>query len=234
MSVSRPVLKPKANSSRKPLRKASSPVRRRRHSSAPGNCGPRERTVLSWEPETRSCMSQAEEGDSSPTGGVQSEREMSLLCKAQSNHWAAAQAWESQETPPCLSKEMGPCSGSSSLSGTWSYPSGASNYWKTPLRHPIGTRSVQSLSCVRLFVTPWTAAHQDFLSIPSSQSLPKLTSIESMIPSNHLILCCPLVKTPNKQQTDTTILCPSKTQSRPSGGHPRSLPWLAPCGQKLA
>ena len=47
--------------------------------------------------------------------------------------------------------------------------------------------SVQSLSCVRLFVTPWTAAHQASLSITNSQSLPKLMSIESVMPSNRLI-----------------------------------------------
>ena len=51
--------------------------------------------------------------------------------------------------------------------------------------------SVQSLSCVRLFVTPWTAAHQASLSI--TQSLPKLMSIESVMPSNHLILCHPFL-----------------------------------------
>ena len=49
--------------------------------------------------------------------------------------------------------------------------------------------SVQSLSCVQLFVTPWTAAHQASLSITNSPSLLKLMSIESMMPSNHLILC---------------------------------------------
>ena len=52
--------------------------------------------------------------------------------------------------------------------------------------------SVQSLSHVPLFVTPWTAAHQASLSITNSQSLLKLMSIESVMPSNHLILCCPL------------------------------------------
>ena len=52
--------------------------------------------------------------------------------------------------------------------------------------------SVQSLSCVRLFVTPWTAAHQASLSITSFWRLLKLMSIESVMPSNHLILCCPL------------------------------------------
>ena len=52
--------------------------------------------------------------------------------------------------------------------------------------------SVQSLSLVRHFVTPWTAACQASLSITNSLSLLKLMSIESAIPSNHLILCCPL------------------------------------------
>ena len=53
--------------------------------------------------------------------------------------------------------------------------------------------SVQSLSRVRLFVTQWTAARQASLSITSSQSLLKLMSIESVMPSSHLILCHPLL-----------------------------------------
>ena len=53
--------------------------------------------------------------------------------------------------------------------------------------------SVQSLSCVRLFATPWTAAHQASLCITNSRSLLKLMSIESVMPSNHLILCRPLL-----------------------------------------
>ena len=53
--------------------------------------------------------------------------------------------------------------------------------------------SVQSLSRVRLFVTPWTAAHQASLSITKSWSLLKLMFIELEMPSNHLILCCPLL-----------------------------------------
>ena len=52
--------------------------------------------------------------------------------------------------------------------------------------------SVQLLSRVQLFATPWTAAHQAFPSITNSQRLLKLTSIESVMPSNHLILCHPL------------------------------------------
>ena len=53
--------------------------------------------------------------------------------------------------------------------------------------------SVQSLSRVWLFATPWIAAHQASLSITNSQSLLKLTSIKSVMPSNHLILCHPLL-----------------------------------------
>ena len=53
--------------------------------------------------------------------------------------------------------------------------------------------SVQSLSRVQLFATPWTAAHQASLSTTSSWSLLKLISIESVMPSNHLILCHPLL-----------------------------------------
>ena len=52
---------------------------------------------------------------------------------------------------------------------------------------------VQSLICVQLFVTPWTAAHQSSLSFTISQSLLKLISIESMMPSNHVLLYCPLL-----------------------------------------
>ena len=57
--------------------------------------------------------------------------------------------------------------------------------------------SVQSLSRVRLFVTPWTAARQASLSITNSRSLLKLMSIESVMPSNHLILCHPLLLPPS-------------------------------------
>ena len=57
--------------------------------------------------------------------------------------------------------------------------------------------SVQPLSCVRLFVTPWTAVRQASLSITNSWSLLKLMSFESVIPSNHLILCRPLLLLPS-------------------------------------
>ena len=57
--------------------------------------------------------------------------------------------------------------------------------------------SVQSLSCVRLFTTTWTTAHQAFLSITNSRSLLKLMPMESMMLSNHLILCHPLLLPPS-------------------------------------
>ena len=57
--------------------------------------------------------------------------------------------------------------------------------------------SVQSLSCVRLFATPWTAVRQASLSITNSQSSPKLTSIKSVMPSSHLIPCHPVLLLPS-------------------------------------
>ena len=62
---------------------------------------------------------------------------------------------------------------------------------------PICISSVQSLSCVRLFATPRTAARQASLSNTSSRSLLKLMSIESVVPSNHLILCRPFLLLPS-------------------------------------
>ena len=57
--------------------------------------------------------------------------------------------------------------------------------------------SVLSLSHVRFFVTSWTAASQAYLSITNSQTLLKLMCIELVMPSNHLILCCPLLLPPS-------------------------------------
>ena len=61
----------------------------------------------------------------------------------------------------------------------------------------IYTQSVPLLSHVQLFAIPWTAAHQASLSITNSQSLLKLMSMESVMPFNHLILCCPLFHLPS-------------------------------------
>ena len=69
--------------------------------------------------------------------------------------------------------------------------------WFDVLPSRLSVVIVQLLSCVRLFATPWIAAHQAFLSFIISQSLLKLMSVESVMPSNHLILCRPLLLLPS-------------------------------------
>ena len=64
---------------------------------------------------------------------------------------------------------------------------------------------IQSLSCVQLFLIPWTAAHQASLSFTSSWSLLKLMSIESVMASNHLILCHPILFLPVSSQFLTSL-----------------------------
>jgi len=89
----------------------------------------------------------------------------------------------------------GACSNSCPLS-QWCYPTISSS--GIPFSCPQSVfSSVQSLSRVRLFATPWTIAHQASLSIANSQSLLKLMSIESVMPSNRLILCHPLLFLPS-------------------------------------
>ena len=77
---------------------------------------------------------------------------------------------------------------------------------------PWPSSPVKSLSCVRLLVTLWTAACQASLSITNSRSLLKLMSIESGMPSNHLILCRPLLLLPSvfpsiRVFSDESVLC---------------------------
>ena len=67
----------------------------------------------------------------------------------------------------------------------------------TGLHSSSVSQSVQWLSCVQHFVTPWTAARQASLSITNSWSLLKLLSTELVMPSNHFILCCPLLLLPS-------------------------------------
>ena len=76
---------------------------------------------------------------------------------------------------------------------------GTACYWSIQVMQPkpIQFSSVQSLSRVRLFAIPWTAVRQASLSITNSWSSPKLMSIESVMPSNHLILCRPLLLPPS-------------------------------------
>ena len=66
-------------------------------------------------------------------------------------------------------------------------------YYAVTKRNRVLFSSVQSLSRVQLFATPWTAAHQASLSITNSRSLLKPMSVELVMPSNHLILCHPLL-----------------------------------------
>ena len=68
--------------------------------------------------------------------------------------------------------------------------------WSMGQEDPMAISSVQLLTRVRLFLTPWIAACQASLSITNSQSWPKLMSIESVMPSSHLILCQPLLLLP--------------------------------------
>ena len=70
-------------------------------------------------------------------------------------------------------------------------------FWNISHTSSIQVRSVQSLSRVRLFATPWTTAHQASLSITNPQSPPKLMAIDSVMPSNHLILCRPHLLLPS-------------------------------------
>ena len=77
-------------------------------------------------------------------------------------------------------------------------PSVAVQSW--PQSHPITTLGLLVVAvhyCVQIFATPWTVARQASLSITNSRSLLKLTSIESVMPSNHLILCRPLLLLPS-------------------------------------
>ena len=81
------------------------------------------------------------------------------------------------------------------------------NFWKAPSywRMEVGCQGdqhwtlvvVESLSNIQLLETPWTAARQASLSFTISQNLFKLMSIESVMPPNHLILCCPLLLLPS-------------------------------------
>ena len=76
------------------------------------------------------------------------------------------------------------------------HPSPCSKLFSAP-NSAFVCNSVQLLSCVRLLATPWTAARQAPLSVTNSQSLPILMPIESVMPSNYLILCHPLLLLPS-------------------------------------
>ena len=101
--------------------------------------------------------------------------------------------------------------------------------------------SVQSFSSAPLFVTPWTAAHQASLSITNSRSLLKLMSIESVMPSNHLILFHPLLFLPSifssiRDFSNDSTLCIKQPKYwsfsfniSPSNEHPRLISFRMDC-----
>ena len=114
------------------------------------------------------------------------------------------------------------------------------------VHHLKNIYSVQLLSCARLFVTPWTAACQASLSITNSQSLLKLMSIESVMPSNCLILCHPRLLLPSifpsiRVFSNESVLCIRRPKdwsfsfnNSPSNEHPKlmsfGMDWLeSPC-----
>ena len=72
----------------------------------------------------------------------------------------------------------------------------ANAFWEANVPRSVQFSSLQSLSRVRLFATPWIAARQASLSITNSQSSLRFTSIESVMPSSHLIICGPLLLLP--------------------------------------
>ena len=113
----------------------------------------------------------------------------------------------SRAVPPCNVKGWAPHHQGYSIRVQLVTSQGISALWKRlnsevsfNFKNPLISLlldSVHSLSCVRLFATPWTAACQASLSITNSWSLLKLMSIESVMPSNHLILGCPLLLPPS-------------------------------------
>ena len=97
-------------------------------------------------------------------------------------------------------KEFGKRSSYQSVCSLYALSSGGTStvsLWLTQFSSVILFRSVQLLSRVRLFATPWTVAHQASLSITNCQGLLRLMSIELVMPSNHLILCRPLLLLPS-------------------------------------
>ena len=103
--------------------------------------------------------------------------------------------WQhSWQVPVCGCKQMLIVFNSFTRVPSWSPPPGDMGHLHWTGHWPsIQFSSVQLLSRVQLFATPWIAACQASLSITSSRSLPKLMSIELLMPSIHLILCCPLL-----------------------------------------
>ena len=111
----------------------------------------------------------------------------------------STKALVTEEAIACLpGKALVQCENTQIITKTYLYPLDRRSYVKSICQNLNGPfSSVQSLSHVQLCVTPWTTARQASLSITNSQSPPKPMSIESVMPSNHLILCRPLLLLPS-------------------------------------
>ena len=115
--------------------------------------------------------------------------QISCKFKRHQDSWLWISSLEPKTNLPPEPFRLSPC-----FASTLHSPVGSFHLWLSPTLY---FSSVQLLSRVRLFATPWTIAHQASLSITNSQSLPKLMSIESVMPSNRLILCRPLLLLPS-------------------------------------
>ena len=103
------------------------------------------------------------------------------------------------------------------------------------LKFLIKQSSIQSLSCVQLFVNSWTAIHQVSLSITNSWSLLKLMSIKSVMPSNHLIFCRPLLLPPSlfpsiRVFSNESVLCIRLAEVLELQIQHQSFQWIFPLG----
>ena len=118
------------------------------------------------------------------------------------------QNFRSKTRPTHVQREQGPqpsCLGASALEADRLAAQSSPVCWLwvwflltlAPLSPAIFVAAVQSPSCIRLFETSWTATRQPSLSLTISRSLPKFMSIESVMPSNHLILCHTLLLLPS-------------------------------------
>ena len=124
----------------------------------------------------------------SPVPGILQARALEWVAISFSNAWK----WKVKVKLLSRVRLFGtPLTAASRLLRPWDFPGKSSRVGCRCLLQIIS--SVQSLSHVRLFATPWIAARQASLSITSSRSSLRLTSIESVMPSSHLILCLPLL-----------------------------------------
>ena len=124
-----------------------------------------------------------------PTPGIETESPDSYISRWIVYHWAT---WEAKTVYIWVTQK-----GLMKIMSSWKRNLGTVPPQSYYMLLFLDISSVQSLSCVRLFVTPWTAAHQASLSITNCRSLLKLMSIESVMPSNHLILCHLLLLLPS-------------------------------------